>query len=346
MRDAGEFSRRALLGGLVGAAAWSLCPEAAAAAKAEKAKASEKAAAKAVPVVQDVEQGKRGTTFTLNLQHSMFPAPGARWRDPTTLVFVPSHFRVLDDQKVDAVVHFHGHKTTAAEAMKKHQLREQLDDSRQNAILIMPQGPVQAVDSNGGKLDRPGGLARFLSEVRTTLQKPEAAKALAAARLPATARVGAVCISAHSGGFGVTARCLKHGGYDVNEVYLFDALYGEVAAYLEWVLERRSQSAARLRHKLVSYYAGGKPRSNNLALMKSLRSHGIDVLHEEREGQLSRAEITKGRAVFIRTAIDHSRLTYQSNGLRDCLYASSLRRRLESDWFADKDGQREIDRRP
>jgi hypothetical protein len=341
MRDEGELSRRALLGGLVGAAAWSLCGDADAATKTPV-----KAAAKPVPVVQDIEQSKRGTTFTLSLQHSMFPAPGARWRDASTLVFVPSHFRVLGDQRVDTVVHFHGHKTTAAEAMKKHQLREQLDDSRQNAILVMPQGPVRAVDSSGGKLDRPGGLARFLSEVRTSLQRSEVSKALAAARLPASARIGALCISAHSGGFGVTARCLKHGGYDVNEVYLFDALYGEVAAYLEWVLERRGQSGARQRHKLVSYYGGGKPRSNSLALIKSLRQNGVDVLHEEREGQLSRAEITKGRAVFIRTRIDHSRLTYQTNGLRDCLYASSLHRRLESDWFADKDSEREIDRRP
>ncbi len=340
MRDEGELSRRGLLGGLVGAAAWSLCP------RAEAAEAAKQVAAKPVEIVQDIEQGKRGTTFTLALQHSMFPAPGSRWRDPTTLVFVPSHFRVQGDQRVDAVVHFHGHKTTAAEAMKKHQLREQLDDSRQNAILIMPQGPVRATDSNGGKLDRPGGFARFLSEVRTSMQRPEVSKALAAAHLPGSARIGAVCVSAHSGGFGVTARCLKHGGYDVNEVYLFDALYGEVAAYLEWVLARRGQNVARQRHKLVSYYAGGKPRSNNLALIKSLRSHGIEVLHEEREGQLSRADITKGRAVFIRTRVDHSRLTYQTNGLRDCLYASSLTRRLESDWFADKDGEREIDRRP
>ena len=75
MRDEGELSRRALLGGLVGAAAWSLCGDADAAAK-----AAAKAPAKPTPVVQDIEQGKRGTTFTLSLQHSMFPAPGSRWR--------------------------------------------------------------------------------------------------------------------------------------------------------------------------------------------------------------------------------------------------------------------------
>ncbi len=337
MRDPGDrgLSRRGLLGGLVGAAAWSLAGDADAAA----------AAGKPEVVVEDIEAGRRGTTLTLSLPASMFPAPGSKWRDPTTLVFVPSHYRVLDDQKVDAVVHFHGHNTTAADAMKKHQLREQLDDSRQNAILVMPQGPVRAVDSSGGKLDRPGGFARFLGEVRGALQRREVSTALGAAQIPGGARIGAVCVSAHSGGFGVTARCLKHGGFDVNEVYLFDALYGEVAAYLEWVLARRGQSGARERHKLISYYGAGKPRTNSLALIKSLEAAGVDVLHEEKEGQLSRAEITKGRAVFIRTSIDHSRLTYQSNALRDCLHASSLKRRLASDWFADKDGARAIDRR-
>lgn len=339
MRDRGDtgLTRRGLLGALTGAAAWSLARPAGA--------AQTEAAAKPAVVVEDIEAGKRGTTITLSLTQSMFPAPGARWRDPTTLVFVPAHYRVLDDQRVDTVVHFHGHNTTAADAMKKHHLREQLVDSRQNAILVLPQGPVRAVDSSGGKLDRPGGFARFLGELRGALQRSEVGKALGEARIPGGARIGTVCVSAHSGGFGVTARCLKHGGFDVNEVYLFDALYGEVPTYLEWVLARRSQSGARERHKLISYYGGGKPRSNSLALIESLEQAGVPVLHEEKEGQLSRAEITKGRAVFIRTAIDHSRLTYQSNALRDCLHASSLRRRLASDWFADKHGAREIDHR-
>lgn len=337
------MTRRGLLAGLAGAAAWSLASEAEAAEKAEKVVRA--AASKPALVIEDIEQGKRGTTITLSQTQGMFPAPGSRWVDPTTLVFVPSHFRVLEDARVDAVVHFHGHGTTAAEAMKKHQLREQLDDSRQNAILVMPQGPVKAIDSSGGKLDKPGGLQRFLGELRVGLQRAEVGKTLGAAHLPSAARIGMVCVSAHSGGFGVTARCLKHGGHDISEVYLFDALYGEVAAYLDWVVARKEQTGARERHKLVSYYAGGKPKTNSLALIKSLEARGVDVLHEVREGQLSRAELTKGRAIFIRSGVDHSRLTFQNNGLRDCLYASGLKRRLESDWFAAKDGERAIERR-
>ena len=293
--------------------------------------------------VQSIDQGRRGTTITLSLANGMFPAPGSRYRDATTIVFVPGHFRVLDDQRVDTVVHFHGHRTTAADAMIKHQLREQVDDSRQNAILVMPQGPVRRSDSSGGKLDKPGGFAAFLGEVRAALQSPKVAEALGPSRIPGAARIGMVCLSAHSGGFGVTARCIKHGGFEVGEVYLFDALYGEVAAYADWIGERRDRSG-RERHKLVCYYTGGKVRGNSMTLMRELRRQGIEALHEEREGQLTRAQITKARAVFIR-ARDHMRVTYKSNALRDCLYASSLKRRLDSDWFEKKDDKRAIEPR-
>jgi hypothetical protein len=259
-------------------------------------------------------------------------------------VFVPNHFRVLDDQRVDTVVHFHGHRTTAGEAMTKHHLREQLDDSRQNAILVMPQGPVNRSDSSGGNLDKPDGFAAFLGEVRAAMQGPAVAEALGPSRIPAAARIGMVCASAHSGGFGVTARCIKHGGFDINEVYLFDALYGEVAAYADWIGARRGHEHARERHKLVCYYTGGKVRSNSMTLLRELRRQGIESLHEEREGQLSRAQITKARVVFIK-ARDHMRITYKNNALRDCLYASGLKRRLDTDWFEHKDERRAIEPR-
>jgi hypothetical protein len=224
----------------------------------------------------------------------MFPAPGSRYRDATTIVFVPSHFRVLDDQKVDAVVHFHGHRTTAADSMVKHQLREQLDDSRQNAILVMPQGPVRRSDSSGGKLDKPGRVReRSSARCARRCSRRRSPRRWGRRGSPSAARIGMVCLSAHSGGFGVTARCIKHGGFEVGEVYLFDALYGEVAAYADWVGERRDQSGPRAPQAGLLLHGRQGPRSNSLTLMRELRRQGIDALHEEREGQLTRAQITK-----------------------------------------------------
>src|SRR5687767_14274770 len=73
----------------------------------------------------------RGVTFAMELDHAPFAAA------PIVYVFVPHHHRPATD--VSCVVHFHGHNTTAERALAAHQLREQLDDSKQNAILVVPQ---------------------------------------------------------------------------------------------------------------------------------------------------------------------------------------------------------------
>src|SRR5579864_1071388 len=93
----------------------------------------------------------RGTTLWLALEHAPFPAPGAPYRDDTVIVFVPAHYRFHDEEGVAALVHFHGHNTTAERAIIAHELLEQLADSKQNAILVVPQLAAMAPDSSCGK---------------------------------------------------------------------------------------------------------------------------------------------------------------------------------------------------
>src|SRR5690606_28446814 len=117
-------------------------------------------------------------TFAMALEHAPFPDGDSAHRDPTVLVFVPHHYRLPKHRRVDVVVHFHGHMSTAESAMSTHQLREQLYDSRQNAILVVPQGPVRAPDGHFGKLMRPRGLARMLAELLDELSTRRATRAL------------------------------------------------------------------------------------------------------------------------------------------------------------------------
>src|SRR6185369_6756988 len=102
-----------------------------------------------------------------------FPAPGSWHRDSTVRVFIPRHYRPRSDDTVSFVVHFHGHNTTAERAMTAHQLREQLFDSKQNAILVVPQLAVMAPDSSAGKLEAPGAFGRLLADVLRTLEGRE-----------------------------------------------------------------------------------------------------------------------------------------------------------------------------
>src|ERR1019366_6144891 len=55
------------------------------------------------------------------------------------------------------------------------------------------------------------------------------------------ARLGTVCLSAHSGGYHAAASCLRAGGVDVRETYLFDALSSDLDVFRGWVLERHGE---------------------------------------------------------------------------------------------------------
>jgi hypothetical protein len=302
--------------------------------------------------IAEIQPSRLGTTFRLALDHAPFPHAGAAYTDPTVHVFVPRSYRAPGNGALDVVVYFHGHNTTAQRAMMAHALREQLVDSKQNAILIVPQGAVLAPESGLGKLATSGGLRRMLAETATVLRSGEAADALGAASTPADPKIGIVCLAGHSGGYTSVATCLARGGVSVREVYLFDALYGEVAAFRDWVLagkdpprERTPDRNVRTRHKLVSYYVGERVRSNSLELLAGLEAAGIACLHELTPGELSRTQMTRGRAIFLRSRLTHGGVPYELNGLRDCLFASCLPRRLQTDWFDHSSDARPLERR-
>lgn len=300
--------------------------------------------------LRDVSRGQRGVTLTFDMRHGPFPCAGHSYDDPTTIIYIPYHFRVRDqaaeDQRIDVVVHFHGHRTTAGAAMRDHQLREQLLDSLQNAILVMPQGPVNASDSSGGKLDLEDGLLDFLTEVRKSVQLSEVAEAIPEVSIPQRSRIGLCLLSGHSGGYRVIARCLDRGGYNVNEVYLLDALYGELPTFQSWMEDRLEWEHSRERHKIVSFFQPNTDVArNNATLMANFRAADIPFVHETVSDPITRGQFTRYRSVFIEAAASHQGIAWTQNNLRDCLYSSCLDRYIETDWFSDTESERVIDTR-
>jgi hypothetical protein len=260
------------------------------------------------------------------------------------IAFVPKHFRASRDGSVSVIVHFHGHSSTAERAMTAHQLREQLFDSKQNAILLVPEIAVMAPDSAAGKLETPGAFARLVEDALRTLDGRDGRAALGPSALPGGPATGRVIVSAHSGGYHAAALALKHGGVAVREVYLFDALYSDVDVFRDWVVAGRGKPMSS-RHKLVSYFTAGTTETNTKKIFAELAQAGVDVAAENVEGSLSRAELTHAEAVSIRTSLAHGKVTSELNGLRDCLYASALRRNLRTSWFDAKTGARPLEQR-
>jgi hypothetical protein len=304
--------------------------------------------------------GPRGSTLLFELEHAPFGA-GDKYRDATVLVYVPAHYRMPASGAVDVVVHFHGHHYTAERATMGHVLREQLDDSGVNAILVVPQLAVLAVDSSAGRLERPRGLDRMLRELVRELRRSEVNARLGAASLAAARRVGTVCLSAHSGGYLAAARCLAVGGREISGCWLFDALYGETDTFADWLL-----GAAE--HRLTSFHAGGDVTKNSLALAARFASEGVDCRQEQAAGQpgcraigrhgadavdsracsagrLSRGDLCDGRAVFVAIPDEHAGAAFAQNQFRDCLCASRLPGERGA-WLRDRHApRRRIDRR-
>src|SRR5215468_3804310 len=130
-----------------------------------------------------------GELLLVHLPSAPFPHPqraeGHKYKDQffsaaehytndTVGIFIPHGFR--ESGSIDFVVHFHGWQNNVEGALKKYQLIEQLMASGRNAVLVVPQGPYNASDSFGGKLEDEDGFARFMKDVQDALRQKSALK--------------------------------------------------------------------------------------------------------------------------------------------------------------------------
>ena len=184
--------------------------------------------------------GFKGKTTT-------FPAV-PHYTDSTVGIFIPSDYKPADT--VDYIVHFHGHMNHVSKVIDQYKLPQQLAATKANAILIVPQGPKDAADSGGGKLELdPGGFAKLIDEVTAYLNSEGKIH---------TNKVGRIVLSAHSGGYKVTAAILHQGGMEKNitDVLLLDASYGSFEWFADWC-------KADSNHRLVSLFTDHLAAANN-----------------------------------------------------------------------------------
>lgn len=234
--------------------------------------------------------------------------PAARhYSDSRVALFVPSGFRA--GKQVDFVVHIHGWRAVLDRVLERFQLIDQFQASGKNAVLVVPQGPHDAPDSFGGKLEDGDGLRRFLAEALSVLRERG---------VIAQADLGRVILSGHSGGYHAIAAMLDHGGLSnpVSEVYLFDGLYGETDKYLAWF---KGTSG-----KLINIYTdngGTKKESEQMAA--TLVQVGLSC-RTCTEKELDPTALKTDRAVFIHSDLSHNGVLFERQEFCTFLKASAL----------------------
>ncbi|MCW5552819.1 MAG: hypothetical protein KIS67_11750 [Verrucomicrobiae bacterium] len=237
-----------------------------------------------------------------------FPA-SEHYSDSTVALFIPRGFR--ETTNIDLVVHFHGWDNSVAGTLETFKLIEQFAASGRNAVLIVPEGPRNASDSFGGKLEDADGFKRFVEEAMTVLHQQ-------AGFQESNSATGRIVLSGHSGGYRVIAAILERGGLSskVKEVWLFDALYAETDKFLTWWQRERGRL-------IVIYTEQGGTKSVTEAMMAALKQRG-DSFWQGSERSVSEDELRGNRLIFLHTDLTHNEVLERRRTFGRFLTSSGL----------------------
>jgi len=231
------------------------------------------------------------------------------YSDNTVAIFIPKSFR--ETGKIDFVVHFHGWKNNVKDVLGQYQLIEQLVASGRNAVLVVPQGPHNAPDSFGGKLEDPDGFKRFMADLRRCLRQTAGLE-------QKDFELGQILLSGHSGGYEVISAILDRGGLTdhVKEVWLFDALYAQTDKFQAWIDRQQGRF-------IDIYTEDGGTKARTEELMATLRQRGT-ALFAAKEGDAKPADLQANRLIFIYTDLPHNDVVHRRQEFRDYLKTSCL----------------------
>ncbi len=236
----------------------------------------------------------------------LYPAR-EHYSDNTVAIFIPKGFR--ETGNVDFVVHFHGWKNTVEGVLGQYKLVEQLVASERDAVLVVPQGPRNAPDSFGGKLEDPDGFKHFMMDVVETLRKKSALK-------KKDITLGQIVLSGHSGGYEVISAIVDRGGLTdhVREVWLFDALYAQTPRFLAWIDRNQGRF-------IDIYTEHGGTKAETEKLMATLKQRGT-AFFASKETEAKPADLHSNRLIFLYTDLSHNEVVSKRQEFRDYLQTS------------------------
>ena len=235
------------------------------------------------------------------------------YSDNTVAIFIPKGFH--QSGQVDLVVHFHGWGNHVETVLKQYKLIEQLIASGRNAVLVVPQGPRDASDSFGGKLEDPEGFKRFIDEVTATLRQQSSLKTQ-------EFTIRNILLSGHSGGYEVMSSIVDCGGLSdhVKEVWLFDALYAQADKFLAW----QTNQQGRL---LNIYTEHGGTKGETEQCMATLRQRGVAYRFAGKAHTAKPAELQANEPIFLYTDLPHNDVLAKHETFRTFLETSCLGKR-------------------
>jgi hypothetical protein len=139
-----------------------------------------------------------------------------------------------------------------------------------------------------------------------------------------------VTLAGHSGAYRVISKIIQYNKID--ELLLFDAMYGGNDAYLNWIAESK-------KHRFIQIYTkdGGTFENTHLIMQQLKDSLKVDIASVT-EKELKRDDLRSGKPLFIFSESEHNWvITWNSN-----LYRFLHRWKKEEPWPESKEVTKEI----
>ena len=226
----------------------------------------------------------------LDGDHIQQPKAG-HYDDSSVLLVAPSGLHA--EKTVDLVFWFHGWHNNIDTALRFYDLAEQFASSGRNAVLVLPEAARNAADSYGGKMGADGMFKLLVADVVDKLRRE--------GLVPPGTVAGHIVLAGHSGAYLVISDILEHGQQPVDEVYLFDALYGHVPTYMNWAVANQ--------HHFVHWFTntGYGPDEMSDTMMLALRQRNVAYGLSEEES-VNDALLRDSRILFVHSPRQHNEI--------------------------------------
>ncbi len=219
------------------------------------------------------------------------------YSDSSVLLYIPENFS--PSVPVQLVFWFHGWNNSIDSACTQFQLLEQFAASGRNAIFVFPEGPKNAPDSYGGKLEKPENFKGLLNNITAQLT----VKGILPKGFRATEY--RISLAGHSGAYRVISKIINE--TPVHEIILFDAMYGGNEAYIKWLSEPN--------HRFINIYTkeGGTYDNSLFILNKLTDSLQVPVLSIAEEALTDKILMNQEK-IFLFSSMGHNEvITHNRN---------------------------------
>jgi hypothetical protein len=239
---------------------------------------------------------------------SVFRTVAGHYDDSSVLLVIPPHLK--HDRKTDLIFWFHGWHNNIDTALQFYGLARQFAAANCDAVLVLPEAARNAADSYGGKLKQKGDFKALVGDVMEELKQYGIVQGDAVA--------GHIVLGCHSGGYSAVADILENGQVPVDEVFLFDALYGRLPVFMDWMREDK-------RHHFVHWYTdhGGGTDVQSDTLMQQLEAQHVDYVLTG-EALLNPGQLKANKIMFVHSTREHNVIINDPDDFRLLLENSSV----------------------